>query len=89
MGPFLVVVGVIVALIGAVKIIVAAFSESAVWGIGSILLPIVALIFVFTHWEDGKSGLFWSVAGTVMMYAGFAISPGAAAARAALLVLVY
>lgn len=85
MGTILIIGGALIALVGGVKILVAAFKESLLWGLGSLIVPLVALIFVVTHWDEGKSGFLWSVAGLVLMFAGSALTPREEARTSALL----
>ena len=77
MGLVIMIVGIILALIGGIGILIAAFRESVGWGIGCLLLPIVSLIFVIMHWEETKKPFLLNLAGTVLAIVGGAISgPG-------------
>lgn len=55
MGIILILIGVIIGLIFGIQILILAFKESPVWGIGSLIIPFVMLIFVIMHWEKAKS----------------------------------
>ena len=57
-GTGLFVVGIMAALVGWIMIVIAAFRVSAGWGVGSLLIPLIALIFVVTHWQDSRRGFF-------------------------------
>lgn len=56
-------VGAIVGLVGGILILIEAFKESIAWGLCSLLIPLVALFFVFDHWEVSKKGVFIGLAG--------------------------
>jgi hypothetical protein len=76
-GTGLFLVGLLVAIAGWIMIVVAAFRVSALWGIGSLLIPLVALIFVITHWEEGGKGFLTQLAGTAIFVMGAIIGPHA------------
>jgi hypothetical protein len=44
-----------------------AFQTSVWWGLGSLLLPLVSLIFVIMHWPVAKKPFLISFVGTVLM----------------------
>lgn len=49
-------------LLGTLLLIVAAFSESALWGLLCLLIPGATLAFIVTHWERARSGaIVWSI----------------------------
>ena len=77
MGHLLTSLGSIVVLIGAIWIIVEAFKTSILWGIGTLLLPIITLIFVFMHWDDAKKPFMIYLAGIALVVLGVLIGPGA------------
>ena len=76
-GTGLFVVGLLVAIAGWLMVVVAAFRESVGWGIGSLLVPLVALIFVITHWQDARRGFFTQLGGTAIFIFGALITPTA------------
>ena len=47
-------IGVIIALFYFLKIVRIAYHESVLLGIGSLLIPIVCLVFIAVHWADTK-----------------------------------
>ena len=76
-GTILMAVGWLIAAIGSIWIIVIAFKESVLWGLGSIFIPFVILIFVFTHWNDTKKPFLISIGGMVLFGLGVLIGgPG-------------
>ncbi|MBI3854327.1 MAG: hypothetical protein HY293_01405 [Planctomycetes bacterium] len=74
MGLALLILGIVLALGGHIGIVVAAFREGALWGLGCLLVPIVGLIFVVTHWAETKKPFLFAVAGNVLWIAGAAMS---------------
>ncbi|HET9314166.1 MAG TPA: hypothetical protein VFQ51_01205, partial [Vicinamibacteria bacterium] len=63
MGGGLAFVGVVLMVIGGLMLLWAAFKESVLWGIGSIIVPFVALVFVVTHWSQAKVGFLVQLLG--------------------------
>jgi len=74
MGTVLLIIGVIGMLVGGIGMLMAGFLESALWGIGMLIVPIVSLIFVLTHWEDAKKPFLIQVVGWLLFAAGMALS---------------
>jgi len=55
-------------LISAVMVIIEAFGESLLWGLGCLLLPgPVTLLFIATHWSQTKKAFALFVVGIVML----------------------
>lgn len=79
LGTVLAVLGVVVMVVGAIMILIAAFRESVLWGLGSMLVPFVGLIFVCTHWVQAKKGFLLWLAGLVTWFAGVGIGIAAGA----------
>jgi hypothetical protein len=77
-GLALIALGGIAALITAIMILVEAFKESVLWGLGSLFVPFVILIFVATHWsETGKLFLYNIGASAVLMVGSVIAGMGA------------
>ena len=55
LGYILSVAGIIISLVFGIKLLILAFRTSILWGLGSIFIPFVGLVFVFTHWSEAKS----------------------------------
>ncbi|MHC4248319.1 MAG: hypothetical protein ACYS9X_04250 [Planctomycetota bacterium] len=54
--------GGVVSLVGGIMILIEAFKENIGWGLGSLLVPIVALVFAFMHWDRCKKGFaIWAI----------------------------
>lgn len=50
-------IGFVIALIFGIKLLIIAFKESVLWGIGSLLVPFVSLIFIAMHWDKCKGAI--------------------------------
>ncbi len=74
MGTLLVILGVILMIIGGVWLLVEAFKESILWGLGSIFIPFVGLVFAIMHWSECKVPFLIHVAGLVLFVAGSVLS---------------
>jgi hypothetical protein len=66
LGGLLAAVGFIVSLIYGIRILIAAFKTSIIWGLGSLLVPFVILIYVIMHWSDVGKLFLYSLAGSVV-----------------------
>lgn len=60
------VVGVILASVGGIWVIVRAFRESVLWGVGS-LLVVMWPVFVVMHWQESKKPFVIWLAGVVLI----------------------
>ena len=48
-------IGGIGALIFAIQLLIMAFKESILWGLGSLFIPFVILVFVIMNWQATKT----------------------------------
>lgn len=62
----LAIIGAILAVVGYIWLLVLAFSESIMWGVGSLLCGIVALVFGITRWPETKAPLLIYAAGLLL-----------------------
>ncbi|HJT16433.1 MAG TPA: hypothetical protein VJ853_03550 [Thermoanaerobaculia bacterium] len=67
--------GLIIAIVGGIMVLIAAFRESFWWGIGSFLLWPVQLFFVVTHWAESKRGFLTSLCGAAILIVGVVLTP--------------
>lgn len=75
-GWILAIIGIIIAAGCGIWLLVVAFKESVMWGVGSIVCNIVSLIFVITHWDDAKRPFLGQLAGLGLIFlAGLAGGP--------------
>jgi hypothetical protein len=76
MGTILLIMGIVVALIGAFGIIFEAFSVSVLWGLASlILLPVGPALFVFMHWQSTKKPFLIYALGNILVFASWFCKP--------------
>lgn len=73
-GSGVVILAWLVLVIGGIMFLVAAFSESFLWGIGCILVPFVSLIFLIMHWEHAKKAFFVQLAGIGLLFLGVVLA---------------
>ena len=70
MASVLMVLGFIIVTIGSVLFIIAAFSESLLWGIGCLIFGPLGILFLISHWEKAKTPFFIQLAGFALMAIG-------------------
>lgn len=70
MDTVLLVIGILLALGGSLVTLVRAFQTSVAWGVFSLLIPVVGLIFYFCHWDRARRSFFCSVVGAFLIAAG-------------------
>ena len=63
--------------IGGIMMLIAALSESLLWGLACLFLPIVSLFFLVVHWQEAKKGFFLQLVGLVLLLVGTTLAPGA------------
>ena len=63
----LLILGMILGAVGGIWLLVVAFKESVWWGLGSLFIPFVSLIFVIMHWQVSKKPFLISLAGTILL----------------------
>ncbi|HEV3234273.1 MAG TPA: hypothetical protein VG329_06970 [Candidatus Dormibacteraeota bacterium] len=73
LGGLLIFAGFIVAIIGYIRLILLAFRLGGTgWGIGSIFISLIGLIFGIIHWnEGGKSPVMFEIAGYLLLIVGY------------------
>jgi len=64
-------IGLLLCIVGGIWLLITAFSESILWGLGSLFVPFVSLIFAVTHWEKAKTPFLVNVAGAVLLFMGY------------------
>ena len=56
--------------VGGVWLLIEGFKESVLWGIAMLLINVVSLIFVITHWQQAKRPFLLQIVGLVLVVAG-------------------
>ena len=69
-GMSLMGIGMGLGLLGGIWLLIVAFKESIWWGLGSLFIPFVSLIFVVLHWSVAKTPFLISLLSIVMVIAG-------------------
>lgn len=59
--------GVLVALVGGIMVLVAAFRHSIVWGLVALFVPCGNLVFTVVHWAEAKKGTLLSLLGALLI----------------------
>lgn len=77
LGMGLFVIGLIISFIGGIWLLMVAFQESVLWGLGCLLVPLVSLFFVVIHWDKAAKPFLVSLAALVPMVGGMLISNAA------------
>lgn len=75
LSMFLVIAGAVLYLIGGFWLLIKAFQESILWGLGSLFIPLVGLFFAILHWADCKKPFLYGVLGLGLIIVGAAIAP--------------
>ncbi|MCH2209196.1 MAG: hypothetical protein MK132_25485 [Lentisphaerales bacterium] len=55
LGIVCLVIGALIAIIYGLQLLIMAFRESILWGLGYLFIPLVSLLFVIVHWGEAKS----------------------------------
>ena len=79
-GMLLMAVGGIVSFVFSVIILIKAFQTSLLWGLGSLFIPFVILVFVIKNWDATKKPFLYAVGGWVLAIVGVVIGGAASAA---------
>lgn len=58
--------GVVLSLVGGIWLVVKAFQNSILWGIGCLLIPLVGLFFALRHWEEAKTPFLIALTGVII-----------------------
>ena len=77
-GGLVVLVGLVISIVGGVMVLIEAFKQSIVWGLASLFIPFVILVFVALNWEVSKKGFLIAVAGTIVYVVGMVLTIAAA-----------
>lgn len=70
MATALLIIGFLISLGAGIWLLVLAFQENIWWGIGSLLIGPVMLVFAFMHWDRAKVPFLINLAGVALIVAG-------------------
>lgn len=70
-------IGAAISILGALGFLLAAFSESALWGLGCLFISPVSLFFLFMHWDRAKNPFLLEMLGVVIMVVAMVLGAGA------------
>jgi len=74
LGLVLIIVGGIITVIGGIRLIIAMFRKSILWGLGGLLtFPFIMLIWTLCNWSDAKGPFLNYLAGIVFLIVGVII----------------
>lgn len=71
-------VGWLVSIIGSIMLLIVAFKESVLWGLGCLFIPFVALVFIIMHWSISKRAFFIQLAGIALIFLAVILGGGSA-----------
>lgn len=69
-------IGIVLCVVGGLWIVVNAFKQSIWWGLGSLIIPLVGLVFAIMHFAENKIPLLLYVVGIVLLIAGGVFAGG-------------
>ncbi len=70
LGTIVMVPGYIVMVVGSIWFLVAAFQTSIGWGLGSLFIPFVNIVFLILHWDVAKRPFLTQLLGIPFIFAG-------------------
>lgn len=70
LNAVILILGMATAMVGSIWLIVVAFQESSVWGMGCLFFAPVGLVFVVLHWDDAHKPFFVQLAGIAILIIG-------------------
>jgi uncharacterized membrane protein YczE len=76
-GTWVASIGLIMILVGHYWIVAMAFQKSLLWGAASLLVPVVVIGFVISHWDKVAKPFGLYIVGWLTMLLGAALTHGA------------
>jgi len=77
-------VGLLMTFGGVILLLVAAFRQSVIWGLVTLLVPAGNIVFACKHWAEAKTGFLMNIFGAALMVGGIYSVPQIQAQLAAL-----
>lgn len=72
----LVIVGIVIAAISAIRLIIQAFGVSFLWGLAVLLINPLVLVHVLLNWHEAKGIFFQYLIGLAMLGVGYWLQGG-------------
>jgi hypothetical protein len=69
-GGILIIFGLLIFIVGGFWFMVRAFTESVLWGLAVLFIPIVSIFFLIVHWENAKRPFFVQLFGFAILGLG-------------------
>ena len=67
---FLIYLGLAVFILGGIGLLITAFKQSLLWGLGCLLLYPVSIIFLILNWNEAKNPFFLQLIGIGIIFLG-------------------
>lgn len=64
------VIGLAIFVIGGIGFLIAAFRTSILWGLGCLLIPPVAIVYLVLNWAEAKNPFFLQILGLAVSVGG-------------------
>ena len=72
-GAILAAIGGIIMFVYGIILLIQAFKESILWGLGYLFVPFCSLVFIFMHWDKCKTPFLRLLIGLVIYAVGFGL----------------
>ena len=59
LGTVLIVIGVVISAVAYIMIVIEAFKTTIWWGLGTLFIQIVGIVYVIMYWEQTKKYVIW------------------------------
>lgn len=69
-GTILLWFGIFTCVVASLWFLALAFRQSALWGLGCLIIPFFGLVFLIMHWDKGRRPFFVNVAGLALVMIG-------------------
>jgi FtsH-binding integral membrane protein len=77
MDKAIILLGLLIAFMGGLFFLVAAFRVSIWWGLACLFIPIVQLFFLLAHWPQAKKPFGIQLLGLAVLFVGYLLNPQA------------
>lgn len=75
LGMVMLGIGAIIGLIFGIQLLIIAFQQSILWGLGYLLIPFVSLIFIVIHWDKARTPFLRCLLSIPLYVIGFMLLP--------------